>query len=492
MAENDSTAVADPVEALGAAVRDALSGLTTAVESIRESNRELVDAVRESRPAATLEEGEPPRSAALLPGGGVNPTDRVRDEYEQRWCDPEAPAEARTRTLRANLELVGMIFEGAHRLSRQPLDLRMSEGLERVWRHFVVETGPRLQIADVRTGEVVRAMDTAESGFGQQLIGAQYVGELWRAARNLDGLTQSIRQFNQTDATTYVPIDGSLPEMLLVPENTGPTDSPYPTSKTGSNRRQFDPKKFTIQQIWSAELGEDSIIEFVPFLREKLAMSAALHMGSAMYNGDLTNAATGNINSDDADPADTRHYLAFDGIRHYWLVDDTGNEVNAAGAIDAAKVLDARGKMAGANNSVNALDNINWAQDARSLRIVCDWATYMKLIQLDEVITVDKYGDRATVVVGELGSFLGIPIIVPAYATKTEADGKLSATASNNTLGQLTVLNPAGWLRGVRRDVQLFFDRIQGRDQFLFELYTRVSFNRWGADVAAGVRNITV
>ena len=30
----------------------------------------------------------------------------------------------------------------------------------------------------------MRAMDTAESGYGPQLIGAQYVGDLWEAARS--------------------------------------------------------------------------------------------------------------------------------------------------------------------------------------------------------------------------------------------------------------------------------------------------------------------
>ncbi|KKL18422.1 hypothetical protein LCGC14_2475630, partial [marine sediment metagenome] len=39
---------------------------------------------------------------------------------------------------------------------------------------------------------------------------------------------------------------------------------------------------------------------------------------------------------------------------------------------------------------------------------------------------------------------------------------------------------------------QLFFDRIQRTDQFLFELYTRRAFTRFGGNVAAGIYDITV
>jgi hypothetical protein len=116
----------------------------------------------------------------------------------------------------------------------------------------------------------------------------------------------------------------------------------------------------------------------------------------------------------------------------------------------------------------------------------------MALLDIDDVRTVDKYGPQATVLTGELGSYRGIPIIAPAYASKTEADGKASDTESNNSKGQLTVFAPAGYIGGVRREVQLFFDRIQRTDQFLFELYTRRAFNRFGGNVGAGIYNITL
>ena len=392
---------------------------------------------------------------------------------------------------RANFELAGIIMGGVGpRVGLSPID--PNERFMQCYRQAVLDENGKHRIMVANDGKATRAMDTAETGFGLEIIGAQYVRELWSAARNMDGLIGRIREIPMTDPTTYVPIDGALPEMLFVGESTSPTATAYTTSKTASNRVTLSAKKFTIQQIWSGELNEDSIIAFTPFLRDKLNMSAAQHLGSAYYNGDDTNAGTGNINLDDADPADTKHYLAWDGIRHYWLVTTTAQGKNMAAALDFKEINIARGKLNGADDDVdNAVGNINWGRNARELLLVCDWDTYMNLLDGDKVTTIDKYGTQATVVTGELGSVYGIPIIAPSYATKTEADGKCSTTEASNTKGQITVFNPAGFLGGVRRDVQLFFDRIQRTDQFLFELYSRRAFTRFGANVAAGIYNIT-
>lgn len=506
---------ADPVAAIGASIRSALGdlsgGIATAVrEAVAEVTTPLLEEIRGLRPNS--QEGEsnsgteqlPDRSGGPLPGARLtDPSDRVSDPIETRLMAAEegvrmrrlSPEDAR-RAVRSNLEMIGMLFEGARELKDRPVQIRMTPELERLYRAHVFERGARIQVArgevpdESTTPTLTRDMDTQESGYGAELVGAQYVTDLWAAARNQDSIVASIRSFPMSAPTAYVPVDGSLPEMFLVGESTTANAEAYPTSKTGSNRRTFTAKKFTIQQIWSGELNQDSLIAYTPFLRASTEESAALHLGSAMYNGDLTDADTGNINSDDANPANTKHYLAFDGIRHYWLVDDTGNEINKGAALTDADFLTARGYLAGANNSVNALDNINWGQNPDDLRVVADWSTYIAMMGFANVRTRDKYGDAATIVTGELAKIDGIPIISPAYATKTEADGKLSATASNNTKGQATIFTTKGWMRGEYAGVSLYFSRIPRTDQFLLELYTRVAFNRFGADVSAGIRNI--
>ena len=491
-----SEAAPDPLAELRKVTADLAAAAAAANESQRQEHEDETRTVLAE--AQKLLAGLGAGGELKTPSKTAEPAVRGYNSIERTWLDinPDVrrlSTDERNDWLRSNYELAMMIVGGT-RQNPTITTVEPSDQLKRGWQHHVFERTPEdVPWVTDGNGNRIRAMDTAETGFGLELVGAQYVSDLWAATRNIDSITGRIRTIPMTAPTTYVPIDGDLPEMLFVGESTSSSATAYTTSKTASNRVTLTAKKFTIQQIWSGEMEEDSIIAFTPFLREKLNMSAAQYLGSSMYNGDTTNAGTGNINLDDANPADTKHYLAYDGIRHYWLVDATGQGKNMAAALDFAEINVARGKLNGGDDDIdNAVKNINWGRSADGLLLVADWSTYMAMLDGDKVTTVDKYGPAATVLTGELGRYSGIPIISPAYATKTDTDGFLVDTESTNTRGQITVFNPDGFLAGSRRELQLFFDRIQRTDQFLFELYTRRAFTRFGGNVAAGIYNVIV
>lgn len=340
----------------------------------------------------------------------------------------------------------------------------------------------------------IRAMDTAESGFGSQLVGAQYVGELWDAPRRLGRVFPLIDSFEMTDPTAYLPVEVDIPEMLFVPENTANNSSEYGTVKTGSQRVQVDAKKFVIHQMWSGEMDEDSIIPFVPFLRRQAALSVAHYADSLVLNGDNTNAATGNINLDDADPADTKHYLAFDGIRHAALIDNTANRVDVAGAITLAQLNGLRALM------VDETRLVDWGHPTNpdDLVYVSDPFTADKIAMFDEYLTVDKYGPQATVFNGEAGRILGHRHISTIAQPRTEADGKSSTTAANNIKGQVTAFNTRGFKVGWRRRVMVESERLPARDQTRIVYSMRMGFGRFtptgaasGIEAAAVAFNIS-
>jgi hypothetical protein len=341
----------------------------------------------------------------------------------------------------------------------------------------------------------IRAMDTAESGFGSQLIGAQYVGELWNAPRDLGKIFPLIDDFEMQHPTAYLPVEVDIPEMLFVSESTANNSSNYDTVKTGSQRVQVDAKKFVIHQMWSGEMAEDSIIPFVPFLRRQAALAVAHYADSLVLNGDTTNAATGNINLDDADPANTKHYLAFDGIRHAALVDNTGNAVDAAGAPTYAQLIGLRSKM------IDTTRLVDWGHptDPSDLVYVSDPETADKHAQLDEVVTVDKYGSNATILTGEVSRVGRHPYIASIAVSKTEADGKVSTTGGNNTLGQTVAFNRRGFKVGWRRRVQVETERLPGSDQWRVVYSLRMGFGRFtptgaasGIEAAAVLYNQTI
>ena len=340
----------------------------------------------------------------------------------------------------------------------------------------------------------IRAMDTAESGYGSQLIGAQYVSELWDAAREESLVFDMLRPIEMTDPTMYIPVAADLPEMLFVSESTAANAADYATSKTGSNRVQVDAKKFVIHQVWSDELQEDSIIAFIPMIRQQAIQSIAFYSDSLVINGDTTNAATGNINLDDANPIDTKHYLAVDGMRRVGLVDNTNNQLNMGGAITWDALRGARVRM------IDTTNLQNWGQPKMiaDLIQVCDPETGHEISNLDEVINW-RISNNRPLLPGQIAEVSGNPVINTMAIGKTEADGKISDTAGNNTKGQLLTFNKRGFVVGWRRRVTTEIERSIATGQTLLVHSLRLGFGRYSATGAASgieaadvIFNITV
>lgn len=340
-----------------------------------------------------------------------------------------------------------------------------------------------------------RAMDTAESGYGQQLVGAQYVGDLWEAARPDSRVFGLIDTFEMSAPTAYLPVEVDIPEMIFVSESTANNSPNYATVKTGSNRVAVNAKKFLIHQMWSGEMEEDSIIPFVPFLRRQAALSIAHYSDSLVLNGDDTNAGTGNINLDDADPADTKHYLAFDGIRHAAIVDNTANAKDAAGVVSVNLLRDLRGLM------LDPTRIVDWGHPTNSddLVFVADPETADRIQLLDEVLNWKLYNNRGSILNGEIGRIIGHPVISSMAVSKTEADYKVSTTPGNNTKGQVVGFNRRGFKAGWRRRVQVETERLPGSDQTRIVYSMRLGFGRFtptgaasGIEAAAVLGNISL
>lgn len=321
----------------------------------------------------------------------------------------------------------------------------------------------------------LRAMDTAESGYGNQLIGAQYVGELWKGAETDSRVFGLIRSFEMSAPTAYLPVQATLPVVSYVSESTANNSSNYGTTKTGSNRVSVSASKLLMHQMWSGEMEEDSIIPFLPFLREEAARSWAYHLDSIVLNGDNTNSATGNINLDDADPDDSSYYLAFDGIRHGGIVDNTNNKADIAGPLTLSSFKAQRGRM------LDATYKHDWASpnNPDDLIYVADPGTCDQISFLDEFLTQDKIGQQATVFNGQQMRILGSPLIRSIAVSKTEADGKLSTTGSNNVKGQVVTFNRRGCVVGTRRQMKLETERLPATDQTRIVWSTRMGFGRF-------------
>lgn len=327
----------------------------------------------------------------------------------------------------------------------------------------------------------VRAMDTAESGFGSQLVGAQYVADLWEAARSDMRVANLIGSFEMTAPTAYLPVEVDFPAMYFVAESAVHNTAAFTTSKTGSNRVAVTAKKFVIHQMWSGEMEEDSIIPFIPFLRAQAQKSIAYYLDALAVNGDET--TTNGINGSDTVLAAGHYSGAFNGIRHAGLVDNTANSISGAGgAVSLAMFRAVYGRM------IDATNLHDWGHPNNPDDVVHVVDPYLAdaMLAIDEFATRDKAGNDASLFSGQVTRVYNHPVISSIAVKKSQVTGFVDDdTPGNNTLGQIVTFNRNGCKWGWRRRVQMETERIVSTDQTRIVYSLRVGFGRFTPTGAA-------
>lgn len=331
--------------------------------------------------------------------------------------------------------------------------------------------------------ELMKALTATGSGTGDELVPTGWAAELWKDIFADSLIVGNLSRVPMPTDPYELPLGLGSITFRKGTEATATTATDMATAKVTMTATEL------VGEVdWSYSLDEDAVIAMLPALRDQIRIDAASIMDAFALNADATNADTGNINSDDANPDDDSYYLSAgqDGIRHLWLVDNTSQGVNAGGdALTDTDILNAL-KLLG-----------KYAQRPDRLVMVCDFSTYIKgIMGLTNVQTIDKYGPKAAVITGEIAKYRGVPIVPSAVAPLTEADGKCSATASNNTLGQISIFHRDMWRVGFRRELLIEVDRdIQSRKLIMvvsFRIAVAAHGTRSSATHTAGIYNILV
>lgn len=339
-------------------------------------------------------------------------------------------------------------------------------------------------VADERLN--MRSMDTGDT---TALIGAQYISEMWTEAMQGAVVAPLIRSFAMTDALAHIPVFGAPPTPVIYGQSTQDDSSDYETQDTAFARvSPGAPPKFGIHQKWSGELEEESIVPFITAIRKQQTDSMAYFTDDIIVNGDTTLAATGNINSDDAQLASNNRYVGFDGIRHAALVDNTNNVTNAS-TLTYAQLIGLRGLC---------LDRTrlhNWGYPANPADFVylVNPEGMETIANLDELITVDKFGTGATVLNGQVARIGMNPLFATMAVPTTEADGKVSATPGNNTFDQVVAFNRNAYSIGYLRQMTVETYREAKRDQSGIVLFWRMTLARYSpTGAASGIEHTAV
>lgn len=206
----------------------------------------------------------------------------------------------------------------------------------------------------------------------------------------------------------------------------------------------------------SDEESEDAVIAMIPELRGTLVRNAKEVIDEAILNADASPLKV-NINyyypTTGADIDTTSRFLiGFDGLIHYCL-----NELTATpqkfdlATIDVDDFATFEGML--------GKYSLNPAQCA----YIFDQWTYRKAKFLSDFTTVEKMGDKATLLTGQLGAVGGIPVIVTDQILKSCATGQVHQTAANNTLGRALLVHRPSWKFGMRRNIRVNIQRDEAK-----------------------------
>lgn len=383
---------------------------------------------------------------------------------------------------------------GTHKQAGQtlkPVDLviaahMMDSQLKRYRAGLDLGEAPRPMSEDLKAA--IKAMDSTTAGSGDELVPTGMASMLWDDFFLASRVVSSLQRVEMPTNPFDVPLGLGSITWRKGTENNAVSQSNPSTAKVTLTATEL-----VAEQAWSYTLDEDAVIAMAPAIRARLAQSGAEAMDAFALNADATSAATGNINLDDSTPDSDAYYLSAgqDGIRHQYLVDNTSMGSDENGALTDATLLAEMALMG------------KYAVDPNSLLFICDTSTYLAgFLGTDSgepgehTITVDKFGSGALVLTGQLAAYRGVPIIVSASMPLTEADGKVSVTAGNNTKGQLAIVNRNMWYVGFRRNLLIETDRDIQRRQYIMVTSFRQAIGAHGTRSSnvhtGGLFNITV
>lgn len=189
------------------------------------------------------------------------------------------------------------------------------------------------------------------------------------------------------------------------------TDDPsqFSASSVATADRTFTPVKMVVRGVIDEDASEDSIIAAMPYLQQEIAKGLIDGVEDCIINGDTaaTHQDTGLTGWDIRGRWGTSGLGGTDDHRRCWIglrarATDVSNTTDQGSAQTAAGFATAMGKVG--------------KHAFKDLVCIVSPEYLIKMIQFDEVETLDKFGVNAGILAGvALGSIYGVPIVVSEF-----------------------------------------------------------------------------
>jgi len=233
----------------------------------------------------------------------------------------------------------------------------------------------------------------------------------------------------------------------------------------------FDAVKLTNQYELPEELNEDSAVDMIKAIRQELIEGQEKALEIAILEGDADGTHQHHFSQlpDVVAGTTIASILAetpeavFDGLRKRALGAGAAGTVDAGGnSITEAELSQARGKLG------------KFGVDPKGLAWIPSPKTYNQMLQLDDVRTLEQYGQQATVLSGELAKYEGAPVVPSEWLREDCAATGVNTVGGPNDTGSIILVNRKRFFVGMRRGIQVLVEK--NRTQY--DVLDMVSFCR--------------
>lgn len=186
--------------------------------------------------------------------------------------------------------------------------------------------------------------------------------------------------------------------------------------------------KYSSKVCMSWEMMKTWVINMEQYVRNKFDLSFKAQKDNSLLNSD-TDLTAANVSQFNWAPVANTPLTFRDGLRRKALIDNPNGVINAW-VLDKADLLQTR----------MLLGDLR-ANDPSKLLWIIDPYTYSRLLELQEIETIEKFGNDAVIKTWSISSILGSEIIVMPQFGKTDINGYYDVgTPANNTQWSLLSL----------------------------------------------------
>lgn len=320
----------------------------------------------------------------------------------------------------------------------------------------------RMGRSDIDT--VIRAMDTQEAGHGQEWSDmASFTPDVIQAVVRERKVT-SLFERRDIPRSPYIwPVQGSRPQAYYTNEQTASTgQTAVKSSKFGTERTQFDAKYLNVNIWTSQEFEDDSIVTVGPQVQENCLFGLVDGEEDGIINGDNDGTHMDYDTESGADPLHPRKVVK--GLRA---------RVNAGAKVDLAggDILDA---------VVNATAKMGpYGARKNDLAIITGVSGEAALLKSGKLQTIDKYGQFATLLTGEVGRIFNIPVIVSEYIREDLSAGGANTNGGSNDTTIALIAHRKAFVTAVQKGVQFEPGREALFNQDFLIARERIDFGSW-------------